>query len=600
MSNLSKGVRRRAALVTTGALIAFQALSVIGANVASAAGTCNYNLATQAVSVSLTTGTTSVLSVATATGAITLDGVACGSATASNTTSISVLGTPSTNELLVIDNFTGSSFPATISWAIDLGTGAGDALVFLLGNKTNALTLTDATFTMNEAPGITAGVEALSVQGGTGDDTIDASAVTSDMSAGLPAPLNPACDPDGGGALDSGDVGICGAAGDDVISDGHGNDSVYGGDDDDSVSQGAAANGTDALVGGAGSDTVDYGARTTATVIDATAALSSGQDANGDGDASDVGDERDTLVAFETYATGSGNDTLTGIGGAPETFVPGDGDDTIDGGAGANALDYSSSSAAMTIDVGEGTAVGQGSDTFENINAFIGSDFDDLLIWDAVTPVAFQGGDGVDTVDASAETANVTIDLSSVPFGGPNGDVENALGGSGNDLLIGNNLGNHLVGNDGNDTLSGNGGNDKLEGDAGNDNYSGGLGGDTLTFINSPAGITADVSLGFATGEGDDALANDIEIIVGSQFKDDLTGGENIAGASLNFRLKGKGGNDNLTGSNGNDTINGGKGNDKIRAGRGDDTLKGGKGKDKGWGGSGNDFCSSIEKEHSC
>jgi len=178
--------------------------------------------------------------------------------------------------------------------------------------------------------------------------------------------------------------------------------------------------------------------------------------------------------------------------------------------------------------------------------------------------------------------------------------VENAFGGSGDDLLGGNILQNHLVGNDGNDTLTGLGGNDKLEGDAGNDNFTGGDGADTVTFINSPAGVTADMSLGFATGEGQDSLNDNIEIVVGSQFKDDLTGGQSVFGGSVNFRLKGKGGNDNLTGSNGNDTVNGGKGNDKIRTGKGDDTLKGGKGKDTGWGGSGTDICTSIEKQHSC
>jgi len=597
MSFLGKGVKRRAALFTAGALIAFQALAVIGANVASASGTCTYNLATKVVTVSLDTGTATALSVDATTKAITLNGVACGSATTANTTSISVLGVPSTNEQLIIDNLTGASFPSTISWAIDLGTGAADALVFVLGNQVNALTLSDTTFTMNGAAGVTAGVESLSAVGGNKADTIDASAVTSDMTVGLAVPGTSCAVP--------ASTGICGNDGDDVISDGHGDDTVDGGAGDDSISQGAAANGTDVLAGGAGSDTVDYGARTTSTIIDATAVNSSGADANGDGDATDVGDEQDTLALFETFITGSGNDTLTGGAGA-ETFVPGDGDDTIDGGGGIDTLDYSTSSAAVTIDVVGGTVAGQGSDTFTNVEGFTGSDFADTLIWDATTPVAFSGGGDVDTVDASAETANVTINLACLtltavcPPALANADVENAFGGSGDDLLGGNILQNHLVGNDGNDTLTGLGGNDKLEGDAGNDNFTGGDGADTVTFINSPAGVTADMSLGFATGEGQDSLNDNIEIVVGSQFKDDLTGGQSVFGGSVNFRLKGKGGNDNLTGSNGNDTVNGGKGNDKIRTGKGDDTLKGGKGKDTGWGGSGTDICTSIEKQHSC
>src|SRR5262249_50977143 len=58
--------------------------------------------------------------------------------------------------------------------------------------------------------------------------------------------------------------------------------------------------------------------------------------------------------------------------------------------------------------------------------------------------------------------------------------IENAVGGNGNDTLIGNSVANSLVGNDGADSITGNDGNDSLDGGAGNDNLSGGNGFDSL------------------------------------------------------------------------------------------------------------------------
>jgi Ca2+-binding RTX toxin-like protein len=58
--------------------------------------------------------------------------------------------------------------------------------------------------------------------------------------------------------------------------------------------------------------------------------------------------------------------------------------------------------------------------------------------------------------------------------------IENATGGSGDDLLIGNQADNGLVGGVGEDTLQGNDGNDQLLGETGNDLLQGGAGDDTL------------------------------------------------------------------------------------------------------------------------
>ena len=113
-----------------------------------------------------------------------------------------------------------------------------------------------------------------------------------------------------------------------------------------------------------------------------------------------------------------------------------------------------------------------------------------LTIWD---------GGGIDTYDFSAYSTSVTIDLGPGDYsigsqaqlaylGGGNyahgnvynaylfqGDarsyIENAIGGSGNDFIYGNDISNVLTGNGGNDTLDGRLGIDTLIGGLGDDIY---------------------------------------------------------------------------------------------------------------------------------
>ncbi len=109
-------------------------------------------------------------------------------------------------------------------------------------------------------------------------------------------------------------------------------------------------------------------------------------------------------------------------------------------------------------------------------------------IWDA---------GGIDTIDASNQSVGVKINLDQGTFssigiknlGGAaqqnvaiayNVNIENASGGSGNDVLTGNALQNVLLGNDGNDNLTGKKASDALDGGAGNDTLDGGGGNETL------------------------------------------------------------------------------------------------------------------------
>ena len=100
---------------------------------------------------------------------------------------------------------------------------------------------------------------------------------------------------------------------------------------------------------------------------------------------------------------------------------------------------------------------------------------------------------GNDTLDCSGYSNSQTIDLHAGSFSSVGGLVhnigialgtiiENAIGGSGSDTIIANDLGCTLSGMGGNDTLTGGAGNDRLIGGAGVDLMTGNGGADTFVF----------------------------------------------------------------------------------------------------------------------
>lgn len=176
---------------------------------------------------------------------------------------------------------------------------------------------------------------------------------------------------------------------------------------------------------------------------------------------------------------------------------------------------------------------------------------------------------GNDTI-AYAGTKNVQIDLTAAtldytPTGGgvvsfahgiyggytiANGVViENATGGGGDDVLIGNSVANTLTGNAGADTLMGRDGNDTLIGGAGNDTLDGGNGVDTASYAGATGGVTVNLAAGTASGaDGNDTLIS-IENVIGSKFDD------------------------RIIGDNGNNVIRAGAGYDVVTLGGGNDTY---------------------------
>jgi len=205
---------------------------------------------------------------------------------------------------------------------------------------------------------------------------------------------------------------------------------------------------------------------------------------------------------------GDGNDTIlqTDGGWLGLGFVAGNaGDDVIQGGGNALVVaDYLESPAPVTVDLGAGTATGDGTDTLVRVDGAWGSQFDDTLT------------------------------------------------GSGHT--------DYLLGDAGNDTLAGLGGSDLMEGDAGDDVMDGGTGADLGWYGDSAAAVQVNLAHGTATGEGSDRLTS-IENLVGSKRADVLVGN---AGRN---QFQGRGGNDRLYGAAGKDMLDGNGGKDRADGG---------------------------------
>ena len=92
----------------------------------------------------------------------------------------------------------------------------------------------------------------------------------------------------------------------------------------------------------------------------------------------------------------------------------------------------------------------------------------------------YHGGGFFSTVFSASGTMQLGGYSIASDFKNPDAKIENAEGGSGDDVLIGNALDNTLTGGAGKDLLSGSVGNDKLFGGAGADRLSGGHGDDLL------------------------------------------------------------------------------------------------------------------------
>jgi serralysin len=182
---------------------------------------------------------------------------------------------------------------------------------------------------------------------------------------------------------------------------------------------------------------------------------------------------------------------------------------------------------------------------------------------------------GIDTLDFRSSGFDQTIDLREEAISSVRGYtgnliiargsvIENAIGGSGDDVLIGNDHGNTLRGGQGRDLFYGHGGNDVIYFGLGDLNKlgsapvdMGGSGTDTLVLESGTTFRTGGLSwYGF-------------ERFVGASGDDYVAGND----ASVDYILRGNAGNDTLIGNSGNDTIAGGSGRDLLMGGGGNDRI---------------------------
>jgi serralysin len=269
-----------------------------------------------------------------------------------------------------------------------------------------------------------------------------------------------------------------------------GNDNISGAGGNDILIGGAGA---DQLVGGAGFDTADYSASAVAVRVNLGSSQGLGGDAEGDrfftieavigsafddrftgsanGDTFRGGGGIDTLLGQngdDVLDGGTGADNLNG-GNGNDHLIGGAGADQLSGGTGIDTVDYSASSGGVRINISANVGLdndAQG-DRFNSVEAVIGSAFNDRFTGATQFGDDFRGGDGDDTL----------------------------LGQAGDDLLFG---------QDGADTLTGGNNNDLLDGGAGADVLNGGAGLDAFVFSSVLGAGNVDTITGFNVA--DDAI----------------------------------------------------------------------------------------------
>jgi Ca2+-binding RTX toxin-like protein len=328
------------------------------------------------------------------------------------------------------------------------------------------------------------------LNGGSGIDTVSYAGRSGNVTADLDGL------PNDGESLELDDIGtdvenITGGSGDDVLTGNSAENTLIGNAGADTLDGGLGA---DTFSGGADVDTVTYATRSNDVGVSLDNVANDGEPGENDDVHSDV----------QNVIGGSGADTLTGSLGN-NVLSGGDGNDTLDGGLGADTLNggdgidiatYADRANDVTANLdgvandgeaGEGDDIagdvediagGAGNDTLTgnaDANGLIGNDGNDTLDGAGGADV-FDGGAGSDIADYSSRTNPVTVTIDGVSDDGEAGEdddvsenVENVVGGLGNDFLTGNGDANALTGGAGDDTLDGGDGVDVLNGGAGED-----------------------------------------------------------------------------------------------------------------------------------
>jgi trimeric autotransporter adhesin len=425
-------------------------------------------------------------------------------------------------------------------------------------------------------------IQKFNFNGGSGNDTVDASA---SILAGL----------DGGEGNDS----LIGGAGNDILAGGDGNDTLEGG------------GGTNSLKGGSGDDVYivssltdkvvenpDEGNDTVWANVDYTLA-DNVENMYVSGNATGTGNSADNYMT----SNGGGNNTLVALDGN-DTLVGGTGNDTLVGGAGNDIYQVHSSGTQIAENAGEGTDT-----VYADVNYTLSANLDKMyVVGTQLTGTGnsddnyllsftgdntLYGGAGNDILHAGTGVNTLYGGTGNDVYGIHNsGDVIVEQAGEGTDTVwtdvnytlsanlekmyvvgsgltvFGNNEGNYIASSSGdNNTLNGGIGNDRLDSGTGVNQLIGGAGNDTYTVHNSATKIVENA------GEGTDTVYADVNYTLSANLDKMYVVGTQLTGT-------GNSDDNYLLSFTGDNTLYGGAGNDILHAGTGVNTLYGGTGND--------------------
>lgn len=355
----------------------------------------------------------------------------------------------------------------------------------------------------------------------------------------------------------------------------------------------------------------------------------------------------------DLICAGGGNDTVYGERGVDEIYGEG-GDDTIYGERGSDTLDGGGgedriygSRGSDKIEGGPGSDLVEGEQGNDTVHGGSGDrDFvqgnqgDDSLDGGAGNEDVIAGGTGNDHIDGGPGEhdiadyqgigGGVTIDLADQSVTGAEGEhlsgIEDAIGGSGNDTIVGSADPNRLDGGPGSDHLVASGGGDAAFGGPGGDQCTGGFAAETSC---GPAGGanglaveiyesidgqstliltgTAGPDQGTVEHAGGRFSISGPDVTNGDPTNPDCTGSGTITCTGHVDAIEANmgPGNDELTIGQGvphsvSSTLEGGSGSDKLVGGRANDVLYAGEDHDPDTleGGGGNDVLYGVNIFH--
>ncbi|WP_247267724.1 MULTISPECIES: calcium-binding protein [Pseudomonas] len=332
-----------------------------------------------------------------------------------------------------------------------------------------------------------------------------------------------------------------------VIIAGAGNDWLWGGD------------GGDQFIGGEGFDTVSY----TDSLEGVSIELSSMWGATGIAFG-------DTYSSIEAVQGSNFNDVIFADASAM----------VMDGADGFDAVDYSRSNDAVSIEFRDGKGFGSGDyaegDTLINVEKVVGTNLDDHFTANS-GGVTFEGGWGSDVYTINSEGVTIVETDSGMGFD----ELYTSLSVMKMDPFIEKMTYTGTAdftgyGNDSDNYIFGGSGDDLFYGGAGRDVFVGGAGMDIVSYEDSDTGVVATLWRIGQNGTADGDTHYDVEGLRGSHFNDEL-------GANREDTiLEGSSGDDTLNGNDGNDHLYGGLKSgldgdvaqaDKLFGGNGDDVI---------------------------